>query len=99
MLYSHIFINEARRGGKIPEPVPGLKKKFLNLSQTRLLKLNPIPLRAGRGGFGYCPAPLPSLLGLRVFILPFFFSFKKCFSSEIDHLRYVWRSVGTLNGI
>ena len=39
---------------------PGFLKKFSNPSQTRLLKLNVIPL--GRGGYPKRPAPLPPLV-------------------------------------
>ena len=58
MLYIHIFINRAGRDGtgqysNPPRTRPGFKKKIPkpvpNPSQTRLLKLNPIPL-GGRTG-------------------------------------------------
>ena len=35
---------------------------FLNNSQTRLFKFNPVPLGTGRGGYPKKPAPLPSLV-------------------------------------
>ena len=52
-----------------PEPSPSFKK----YSQTRLLKLNSVPLGAGRGGYPKKLAPLPSLLISSLLPPPFFF--------------------------
>ena len=43
-------------------PRPGFFKPFPNPPQTRLIKFNPVPLGAGRGGYPKKPAPLPSLI-------------------------------------
>ena len=43
--------------GAILELAPSFKKN----SQTRLLKLNPVPLRARQGEYPKKPVPLPSL--------------------------------------
>ena len=43
--------------GAIPKLALSFKKNF----QTRLLKLNPVPLGARRGEYPKKPAPLPSL--------------------------------------
>ena len=40
-----------RQDEAISEPTLGLKKKFLYSPQTRLLKLNLVPLEAGQGHY------------------------------------------------
>ena len=57
-------VMEDRGGvGQYPPPTrtrSGFFKPFPNLSQTRLIKFNPIPLRVGRDGYPKKPAQLPS---------------------------------------
>ena len=54
MIYNQ---GSTEQGGAILKSAPGFKKN----SQTCLLKLNLVPLGAGRGGYLKRPAPLPSL--------------------------------------
>ena len=59
------------RDGAIPEPAPSFKKN----SQTRLLKLNPVPLGAGRVPKKTHPIAIPNcqdsfpMVSVRVYVM------------------------------
>ena len=65
VIYSYIYKQGWARRGRVGRGNtrirPRFLKKFPNSSQTRSLKLNPVPWGAGRGGYPKKPALLPFL--------------------------------------